>query len=148
MLIVIHMSLCILLNCTYLQISNAVIDATSVQFVMLDTFEKVSLKITYEFSTFTSDQLVELINYEQRLTTVGRFNVSTGPQLTVFESTGMYIQCSHNLCIFFVNSWVSCVWLYGHQPIMLLMFTNVLCSGAVLKICSCSKVEEYHGQTL
>ena len=57
---------------------------------MLDTFENISLKITYEFSTFTTEQLVELINYEGRLATLGSFSVSAGPQLTVFESTSKY----------------------------------------------------------
>jgi len=71
-----------------LQINEEIIDATNIQFVMLDTFENVSLKVTYEFSTFTTDQIVELINYEERLTSLGNFTISSGPQLTVFESTG------------------------------------------------------------
>jgi len=57
---------------------------------MLHTLEKVSLKITYEFSTFAADQLVELVNYEETLTTVGSFNIIDHPQLTVFESTSTY----------------------------------------------------------
>jgi len=73
-----------------LQIKEAIIDITSVQFVMLDTYEKISLKITYEFSTFAADQLVELVNYEETLTTVGSFSIIAHPQLTVFESTSMY----------------------------------------------------------
>jgi len=66
------------------------IDAASVQFKMLDTFENVALKTTYEFNTFTADKLVELINYEEALNTIGSFSVSTGPELTVFESTSTY----------------------------------------------------------
>ena len=66
---------------------KGVIDAASAHFKMLDTFENVALKITYEFSIFTVEKLVELINYEETLTTIGSFSVSTGPKLTVFEST-------------------------------------------------------------
>jgi len=75
-----------------LQINEAIIDETHVQSVMLDTYEKVSVKITYEFSTFTTDQLVELINYEEALTTLGSFSIYAHPQLTVFESTSMYVR--------------------------------------------------------
>jgi len=73
-----------------LQIKQGVIDATSIQFMILDTSEDVSLKITYEFSSFTADRLTELINYEDRLTTFGSSEVSAGPRLTIFESTSAY----------------------------------------------------------
>ena len=78
-------------KCIYLQINQAIIDETQVQSVILGTYEKVSLKITYEFSTFTTDQLVELVNYEEALTTIGSFSIDGHPQLFVFESTSMYV---------------------------------------------------------
>ena len=45
--------------------------------------------MTYEFTTLSVNELVEVINYEMTLTTLGNFSVTSVPQLSIFESTGM-----------------------------------------------------------
>ena len=78
------------INYTFWQIKESIIDATTAQIVSLDTSENVTLKITYEFNAFTTNKLLELINYEEKLTTIGSFSISSGPRLTVFEATSKY----------------------------------------------------------
>ena len=68
-----------------------IIEHPAVHIDILQSTVNVSLKITYEFSTLTVNELVEVINYEMTLTTLGRISVSTVPELTIFESTGKYI---------------------------------------------------------
>ena len=65
-----------------------IIEHPAVHIDILHSTVDVSLKITYEFSTLTVNELVEVINYEMTLTTLGNISVSTVPQLTIFESTG------------------------------------------------------------
>jgi len=48
----------------------------------------VSLKISFEFSEFTTTELVEIINHDMNITKLGNISLTTTPQLTVFESTG------------------------------------------------------------
>ena len=48
----------------------------------------VSLKMTYEFNTFNTTELIENVTYDMNLTTLGNLSVTTTPQLTIFESTG------------------------------------------------------------
>ena len=66
-----------------------IIEHPAVHIDILQSIVDVSLKMTYEFSTLTVNELVEVINYERTLTTLGNILVSAVPQLTVFESTGM-----------------------------------------------------------
>ena len=71
------------------QVKQIIIEHPAVHIDILQSTVDVSLKITYEFSTLTVNELVEVINYEMTLTTIGNISVSTIPQLTIFESTGM-----------------------------------------------------------
>lgn len=48
----------------------------------------VSLKMTYEFNTFTTTELIENVTYDMNLTTLGNISIVTAPQLTIFESAG------------------------------------------------------------
>lgn len=48
----------------------------------------VSLKMTYEFNTLTTTELIENVTYDMNLTTLGNISIVTAPQLTVFESEG------------------------------------------------------------
>ena len=68
-----------------------IIEHPAVHIDILQSTVNVTLKMTYEFSTLTVNELVEVINYEMTLTTLGNISVSNVPQLTVFESTGMYV---------------------------------------------------------
>ena len=77
--------------CT-LQVKQMIIEHPAVHIDILQSTVDVSLKITYEFSTLTVNELVEVINYEMTLTTIGNISVSTVPQLTIFESTGMCVR--------------------------------------------------------
>ena len=69
-----------------------IIEHPAVHIDILQSTVNVSLKITYEFSTLTVNELVEVINYEMTLTTLGNISVSTIPQLTIFESAGTYVR--------------------------------------------------------
>ena len=69
-----------------------IIEHPAVHIDILQSTVDVSLKITYEFSTLTINELVEVIDYEMTLTTLGNVSVSTVPQLTIFESTGTYVR--------------------------------------------------------
>ena len=71
-----------------LQVKQMIIEHPAVHIDILQSTVNVSLKITYEFSTLTVNELVEVINYEMTLITLGNIAVSTAPQLTIFESTG------------------------------------------------------------
>lgn len=53
----------------------------------------VLLRIIFEFSTFTTTELIEIINYEMSLTTLGGISIASSPQITIFESTGTYHLC-------------------------------------------------------
>ena len=59
----------------------------------------VSLKMTFEFNTFTTTELLENITYDRNLTTLGNILVATVLQLTIFESTGKFeiSACIHSL---------------------------------------------------
>lgn len=76
--------------CTYihLQVKEKIIEHPAVHIDMLQSTGNLSLKMTYEFSALTANELVEVINYEMTLTTLGNISVTTVPQLTIFESTG------------------------------------------------------------
>ena len=89
--------------CICWQIKEGIIDATTVQIVSLDTSENVALKITYEFSAFTTNKLLELINYEEKLTAIGSFSISSGPRLTVFEATSEF----SIVTMYYVHSFIS-----------------------------------------
>jgi len=54
----------------------------------------VSLKITYEFSTMTAADLVEIISHDMNITALGNILLATAPQLTIFESTGTRYLCT------------------------------------------------------
>ena len=71
------------------QVKQMIIEHPAVHIDILQSTVDVSLKITYEFSTVTVNELVGVINYEMTLTTLGNISVSTISQLTIFESTGM-----------------------------------------------------------
>ena len=49
----------------------------------------VSVKITYEFNAFNTTELLEDINYDMNIITLGNFSVANVPNLTIFQSTGM-----------------------------------------------------------
>ena len=74
-----------------LQMKEMIIEHPAVHIDVLQSTVNVSLKITYEFSTLTVNELVGVINYEITLTKLGNISVSTAPQLTIFESTGMFV---------------------------------------------------------
>ena len=59
-----------------------------VEFIQSVSNADVSLKMTFEFNTFASTELLENITYDMNLTTLGNLSVATAPQLTIFESTG------------------------------------------------------------
>ena len=72
-----------------LQVKEMIIEHPAIHTDILQSTANVSLRITYEFSTLTANELVEVINYEMTLTTLGNLSVISVPQLTIFESTGM-----------------------------------------------------------
>ena len=58
----------------------------------------IYLKITLEFDTLTATELVEIINLDKGLTTLGDFPIQKTPQITIFESSGIaesYICTNH-----------------------------------------------------
>ena len=65
-----------------------IIEHPAVHIDILQSTINVSLKITYEFSTLTVNELVEVINYDMMITALGNISVTTLPQLTIFESIG------------------------------------------------------------
>ena len=65
-----------------------IIEQPAVYIDILQSTINVSLKITYEFSTLTVNELVEVINYDMMITALGNISVTTLPQLTIFESIG------------------------------------------------------------
>ena len=65
-----------------------IIEHPAVHIDILQSTVNVSLKITYEFSTLTVNELVEVITYDMMITALANISVTTLPQLTVFESTG------------------------------------------------------------
>ena len=71
-----------------LQVKEMIIEHPAVHIDILQSTVNVSLKMTYEFSTLTVNELVEVINYEMTLTTLGNISVSNVLQFTVLESTG------------------------------------------------------------
>ena len=66
-----------------------IIEHPAVHIDILQSTVNISLKMTYEFSTLTVNELVEVVNYDMTLTTLGDISVSNAPQLTIFESAGM-----------------------------------------------------------
>ena len=58
----------------------------------------VSLKITFEFSTMTTTELIGNIKYNMNVTTLGNVSVATAPQLTIFESTGTRYPVVYTTC--------------------------------------------------
>ena len=73
-----------------LQVKEMIIEHPAIHIDILQSTINVSIKITYEFTTLSVNELVEVINYEMTLTTLGNFSVTSVPQLSIFESTGMY----------------------------------------------------------
>ena len=59
------------------------------------TFENVTIKVTYEFNTLNTAELIENItyNYDMNLTTIGNFSLLSGPEIMIFESTGKSTVC-------------------------------------------------------
>ena len=66
-----------------------IIEHPAVHIDILQSTVNISLKMTYEFSALTVNELVEVVNYDMTLTTLGDISVSNAPQLTIFESAGM-----------------------------------------------------------
>ena len=66
-----------------------IIEHPAIHIDILQSTFNVSLRMTYEFTTLSVNELVEVINYEMTLTTLGNFSVTSVPQLSIFESTGM-----------------------------------------------------------
>ena len=66
-----------------------IIEHPAIHTDILQSTINVSLRMTYEFTTLSVNELVEVINYEMTLTTLGNFSVTSVPQLSIFESTGM-----------------------------------------------------------
>ena len=56
-----------------LQMKEMIIEHPAVHIDVLQSTVNVSLKITYEFSTLTVNELVGVINYEITLTKLGRY---------------------------------------------------------------------------
>ena len=65
-----------------------IIEDPAVHIDILQSTINVSLKITYEFSTLTVNELVEVINNDMMITALGNISVTTLPQLAIFESIG------------------------------------------------------------
>ena len=65
-----------------------IIEYSAIHIDILQSTVNVSLRMTYEFTTLSVNELVEVTNYEMTLTTLGNFSVTSVPQLTIFESTG------------------------------------------------------------
>ena len=72
-----------------LQVKEMIIEHPAIHTDILQSTVNVSLRMTYEFTTLSVNELVEVINYEMTLTTLGNLPVTSVPQLTIFESTGM-----------------------------------------------------------
>ena len=72
-----------------LQVKEMIIEHPAIHIDILQSTVNVSLRMTYEFTTLSVNELVEVINYEMTLTTLGNFSVTSVPQLSIFESTGM-----------------------------------------------------------
>ena len=87
----IYVCVCVCLYiCMYaLQVKQMIIEHPAVHIDILQSTIGVSLKMTYEFSTLTVNELVEVIDYEMAFTTLGNISVSNAPQLSIIESTGM-----------------------------------------------------------
>ena len=64
-----------------------IIEHPAIHIDILQSTIDVSLKITYEFSTLTVNELVEVIGYDMMITALGNISITTSPQLTIFEST-------------------------------------------------------------
>ena len=70
--------------------------AVNMEIIQSVSSADVSLKITFEFSTFTTTtELIESIKYDMNITTLGNLSLATAPQLTIFESTGTYKTSSY-----------------------------------------------------
>ena len=55
----------------------------------------VSQKITYEFNTFNTTELIKNITYDMNITTLGNISVTSAPNLTIYQSTGMIYVFTH-----------------------------------------------------
>ena len=66
-----------------------IIEHPAIHIDILQSTVNVSLRMTYEFTTLSVNELVEVINYEMTLTTLGNFSVTSVPQLTILKSIGM-----------------------------------------------------------
>ena len=66
-----------------------IIEHPAIHIDIMQSTLNVSLRMTYEFTTLSVNELVEVINYEMTLTTLGNFSVTSVPQLSIFESIGM-----------------------------------------------------------
>ena len=66
-----------------------IIEHPAIHIDIMQSTLNVSLRMTYEFTTLNVNELVEFINYEMTLTTLGNFSVTSVPQLSIFESIGM-----------------------------------------------------------
>ena len=66
-----------------------IIEHPAIHIDILQSTINVSLRMTYEFTTLTINELVEVTNYEMTLTTLGNFSVTSVPQLTILKSIGM-----------------------------------------------------------
>ncbi|XP_065894299.1 sortilin-related receptor-like isoform X2 [Dysidea avara] len=104
------------------EIKRQVINETEVYAEILDTIENVTVKITYEFNNVSTTELMESIDYDVNLTTVGNFNVWKGPLITIFESTDV----CHCLAGLSTSS-------YSNNSIMTALVS--ICTG---KPCECS----------
>lgn len=67
--------------------------AVHVEIIQFVSSADLSLKMIYEFNIFNATELIDNITYDMNLTTLGNISVVSAPQLTVFESTGVYV-CS------------------------------------------------------
>ena len=57
---------------------------------ILATIENVTIKVTYEFNTLNTTEILENINYDydMNLTTIGNLSLLSDPKMIIFESTG------------------------------------------------------------
>ena len=77
----------------------------------------VSLRIIFEFSTFTTTELVEIIDYEMSLITLGGISLVSSPPITIFESTGMCLPSLHeSLQILHFYTYVCVHTFYYNKP--------------------------------
>lgn len=77
-----------------LQIRQMIIEQPVIHVQMIQSVPRayITVKITFEFSGFTTTELIEIMNYDMHLTKLGNISILVAPKLAIFESTGTLYQ--------------------------------------------------------